>query len=84
MNKRWKILQADTGKAAVLQESLKINPALCAILTERGFDSFDKAKQYFRPQLSDLHDPSLMKDMDKAIARILTAFEKKEIGRAHV
>lgn len=78
MNKRWKILQADTGKAAVLQESLKISPALCNILAERGFDSFDKAKQYFRPQLSDLHDPWLMKDMDKAIQRILTAFEKKE------
>jgi single-stranded-DNA-specific exonuclease len=78
MNKRWKILQADTGKAAVLQESLKINHALCTILAERGFDSFDKAKQYFRPQLSDLHDPWLMKDMDKAIQRILTAFEKKE------
>ena len=78
MEKRWKILQADTGKAAVLQESLKINHALCAILSERGFDSFDKAKNYFRPQLTDLHDPWLMKDMDKAIQRILMAFEKKE------
>jgi single-stranded-DNA-specific exonuclease len=78
MNKRWKILQADTGKAAVLQESLKINHALCTILAERGFDSFDKAKQYFRPLLSDLHDPWLMKDMDKALQRILAAFEKKE------
>ena len=78
MNKRWKILQADASKAAVLQESLKINHALCDILVKRGFDSFDKAKQYFRPQLSDLHDPWLMKDMDKAIQRILTAFEKKE------
>ena len=78
MNKRWKILQPDTGKAAVLQESLKINPALCHILAERGFDSFDKARHYFRPQLTDLHDPWLMKDMDKAIQRILTAFGKKE------
>ena len=78
MENRWKILQADTGKAAVLQESLKINHALCTILSERGFDSFDKAKNYFRPQLTDLHDPWLMKDMDKAIQRILMAFEKKE------
>ena len=78
MDKRWKILEADTGKAAVLQESLKINTALCRILVQRGFDSFDKARQYFRPQLSDLHDPWLMKDMDKAISRILSAFEKKE------
>jgi single-stranded-DNA-specific exonuclease len=78
MDKRWKILEADIGGAAALQESLKINPALCSILVQRGFDSFDKARQYFRPQLTALHDPWLMKDMDKAIARILTAFEKKE------
>ena len=78
MDKRWKILQADSGKTTVLQESLKISHALCHILAKRGFDSFDKAKQYFRPQLSDLHDPWLMKDMDKAVQRILTAFEKKE------
>jgi single-stranded-DNA-specific exonuclease len=78
MEKRWKILEADTGRTAVLQDSLKINSALCGILVQRGFDSFDKAKQYFRPQLNDLYDPWLMKDMDKAIARILTAFEKKE------
>jgi single-stranded-DNA-specific exonuclease len=78
MDKRWKILKADLGKTAVLQESLKINTALCAILAERGFDSFEKARQYFRPQLSALHDPWLMKDMDKAIRRIFAAFEKKE------
>jgi len=78
MDKRWKILEADSDKTIALQESLKINNALCRILVQRGFDSFDKAKQYFRPQLADLHDPWLMKDMDKAIARILAAFEKKE------
>jgi len=78
MEKRWKILQADKSKTDALQESLKINPALCSILAERGFDDFEKAKQYFRPQLSDLHDPWLMKDMDKAVQRIVTAFEKKE------
>ena len=78
MDKRWKILQADSGKTTVLQESLKISHAICHILAKRGFDSFDKAKQYFRPQLSELHHPWLMKDMDKAVQRILTAFEKKE------
>ncbi len=78
MTKRWKILEADSCKTAVLQESLKVNHAICHILAKRGFDSFEKAKQYFRPQLNDLHDPWLMKDMSKAIQRILTAFEKKE------
>ena len=78
MEKRWKIVQADVSKVNALHESLKINRTLCSILVERGFDDFEKAKKYFRPQLSDLHDPWLMKDMDKAVQRILTAFEKKE------
>lgn len=78
MEKRWKILKADKSRRDALQASLKINPALCGILVERGFDDYEKAKQYFRPELSELHDPMLMKDMDKAVQRILAAFEKKE------
>src|SRR6187399_2219823 len=78
MDKRWKILKGDERKVIALQESLKINPTLCSILVERDIDTYEKAKAYFRPQLSDLHDPLLMKDMDKAVQRILAAFEKKE------
>ncbi|MBL7701103.1 MAG: single-stranded-DNA-specific exonuclease RecJ [Ferruginibacter sp.] len=78
MDKRWKILQADQSKTTALHQLLKINPALCSILVQRGFETFEDAKSYFRPQLSDLHDPWLMKDMDNAISRILSAFEKKE------
>ena len=78
MEKRWNILQADESKAETLHQALKINKTICNVLAERGFDTFEKAKQYFRPQLTDLHDPWLMKDMQKAVDRIITAFEKKE------
>jgi single-stranded-DNA-specific exonuclease len=78
MQKRWKILTAEESLVNSLQESLKINRTLCRILVQRGVDDFEKAKTYFRPQLSDLHDPWLMKDMHKAVDRIITAFEKGE------
>lgn len=78
MQKRWNILQASEEKTAALRDALKINPVLCKILVQRGIDDFDKAKQYFRPQLTDLHSPWLMKDMDKAVERILSACEKGE------
>ena len=60
MIKRWNILKADEEKVSALAASLKINPTICSILTERGIDDFEKAKNYFRPQLSHLHDPMLM------------------------
>lgn len=78
MQKRWNILSVDEARTASLKEALKINTTLCSILVQRTIDDFEKAKNYFRPQLTDLHDPWLMKDMDKAVQRILSAFEKGE------
>ncbi len=78
MEKRWNILKPVEAVVTALHQSLKISPAICSILAKREIDSFEKAKAYFRPQLSDLHDPWLMKDMDKAVNRITAAFEKKE------
>jgi single-stranded-DNA-specific exonuclease len=78
MEKRWRIVKADKEKAETLFRELKIHPALCTILIQRGVDTYEKARQFFRPQLSDLHDPFLMKDMDKAVDRILTAFSSNE------
>ena len=78
MIKRWNILSANEAKVNELAAALKINRTICKILVERGIDSFEKAKDYFRPQLDQLHDPFLMKDMDKAVERITTAFDKKE------
>lgn len=61
-----------------MQQSLKISPVICKILVQRGIDSFEKAKDYFRPLTEHLHDPWLMKDMRKATGSILSAFAKKE------
>jgi single-stranded-DNA-specific exonuclease len=78
MEKRWTILNVDEQKVNALHESLKIHPAICKILVQRNIASFDIAKNFYRPQLTDLHDPWLMKDMDKAADRIIGAIEKQE------
>ena len=78
MQKRWKILDADELKATALHETLKINTTLCKILVQRDLDDFEKSKHFFRPQLTDLHSPWLMKDMRKAVDRISSAFSNKE------
>jgi single-stranded-DNA-specific exonuclease len=76
--KRWTILPDDKSRTARLQQALKIHPAFCKILSQRGIDDFEQAKNYFRPQLTELHDPWLMKDMDKAVARVTQALRKAE------
>ncbi|MBL0881873.1 MAG: single-stranded-DNA-specific exonuclease RecJ [Chitinophagaceae bacterium] len=78
MTKRWNILTTDVEKILSLHEALKINKTLCSILVQRGIDTYDKAKDFFRPQLTQLHSPWSMKDMDKAVNRILHAFQQHE------
>jgi len=78
MQKRWRIAKRDTAKVQALYEALKIHPALCSILVQRGIETFESARAFFRPQLSALHSPWLMKDMDKAVNRILQAFTNGE------
>ncbi|MDE3253163.1 MAG: single-stranded-DNA-specific exonuclease RecJ, partial [Bacteroidota bacterium] len=78
MQKRWNILSDNSAATQSLRDALKIHPVLCRILTQRGIDSFEKAKTFFRPRLSDLHDPWTMKDMDKAVNRLIQGFEKAE------
>jgi len=79
MEKRWKI--KDKADAAVIQKlrtELGIDATLANILAQRGISTFDLAKDFFRPSLSQLHDPFLMKDMDKAISRIEQALKNNE------
>jgi len=71
-------LQAEEEKVRELQESLRVNKIICQILAQRNICTYDDAKSYYRPQLSDLHDPWLMKDMKKAVDRIVTAISSGE------
>lgn len=61
-----------------LAESLNVEPLIAQLLVQRGIETFDAARRFFRPELSDLHDPYLMKDMDRAVARIESAIENNE------
>lgn len=76
---RWKLKsKPDLATTKKLADELSINTKLASILVQRGITTFDEAKHFFRPSLDDLHDPFLMKDMDKAVTRIQTAIEKNE------
>ncbi|MGV6831883.1 MAG: single-stranded-DNA-specific exonuclease RecJ [bacterium] len=61
-----------------LQESLQVSPIVAKLLVQRGITTFDQAKSFFRPNLSELHDPFLMKDMDVAVKRIEKAIANNE------
>src|SRR5690606_35543110 len=79
MQKRWVLkCKTDVKITNKLREELNINAVLTELLVSRGIGSFDEAKQFFRPQLSDLHDPFLMQDMEKAISRVIQAIGNKE------
>jgi single-stranded-DNA-specific exonuclease len=78
MQKRWTIVSDNKQQTVSLQKALNIHPLFCKILSQRGIETFDRAKDFFRPQLTQLHDPWLMKNMDKAVERILYAFKSNE------
>lgn len=78
MRKRWTLLPADEAAINHLHDVLHINPILCRLLVQRGITTFDQAKTFFRPDLTQLHDPFLMADMDKAVERIERAISQKE------
>lgn len=78
MKKRWNLLQPDHQKTIALKNELKVSDVICNMLVSRGIASFEEAHNFFRPQLSQLHSPWLMKDMENAVERILTALHRKE------
>jgi single-stranded-DNA-specific exonuclease len=79
MEKRWvQASEPDVETTESLAQQLNINTKLASILVQRGIHNFDEAKHFFRPQMEDLHDPFLMKDMDKAIDRIDLALLENE------
>lgn len=61
-----------------LADSLQIDAPIASLLVQRGIENFEDAKSFFRPSLDHLHDPYLMKDMDKAVVRIEQAFANNE------
>ncbi|WP_142784640.1 single-stranded-DNA-specific exonuclease RecJ [Changchengzhania lutea] len=76
---RWTLKpKPEAQKIEDLQNMLQVDATIAALLLQRGIESYDNAKRFFRPSLSDLHDPFLMKDMDKAVARIKKAVANKE------
>jgi single-stranded-DNA-specific exonuclease len=79
MEKRWvRAPKADQYEVDLLAQQLNIDTSLAQILVQRGIGTFESAKDFFRPQLNQIHDPFLMKDMDLAIARIDKAISNNE------
>ncbi|MBI3509486.1 MAG: single-stranded-DNA-specific exonuclease RecJ [Bacteroidetes bacterium] len=73
-NKRWTIKEkGDAGKISALARELNVKESVASLLFQRGIDDAEKANQFFSPTLDSLHDPFLMKDMDKAVSRIQKA-----------
>ena len=78
--KRWTYQEAEEAEVEALQTQLNIHPVICKLLVHRNINTFDKAKDFFRPNLEHLHNPFLMKDMDIAIERIEKAITKNDWG----
>ncbi|WPO79769.1 single-stranded-DNA-specific exonuclease RecJ [Flavobacterium sp. KACC 22761] len=76
---RWTLKpKPSEEKVKHLAQALNVEDFVATLLIQRGIETFDDAKNFFRPSLEHLHDPYLMKDMDKAVARIELAIENQE------
>ena len=79
IDKRWEVkAQGDAKVVAAIASHIGISPVLANLLVQLGIDTVEKAEKFFDPQLRDLHDPFLMKDMDRAVERVEQALERNE------
>ena len=78
METRWTLKSKSKISTKKLESELGINSVLVELLHQRGIETFEEAKDFFRPTYDQTHNPFLMKDMDKAVERIFMAFEKNE------
>ncbi|MDQ6471448.1 single-stranded-DNA-specific exonuclease RecJ [Flavobacterium sp. LHD-80] len=76
---RWTLKpKPSEDKIKHLAQALNVEDFVATLLIQRGIETFEDAKNFFRPSLEHLHDPYLMKDMDKAVSRIESAIENQE------
>ncbi len=76
---RWTIKpKPESIKLAIMKKVLQVDDTVATLLLQRGIDTCEAAKTFFRPSFNDLHNPYLMKDMDKAVSRIEAAIENNE------
>ena len=79
IEKRWVVKpQGAPATVAAMASALRLSPVLANLLVQRGIDTVEKAEKFFNPSLADLHDPFLMKDMDRAVARVEDAVRAGE------
>ncbi len=76
---RWTVKKTHQPEVVQnLQKKLNVHPLIAMLLEQRGVQTFEEARDFFRPTLEQLHDPFLMKDMDKAVQRVAQALENQE------
>lgn len=69
--KRWNIKKHDREQVLQLAKAVDVSPLVAALLISRGYETQEKARKFLNPSYEDLHDPYLLKDMDKAVQRVL-------------
>jgi len=78
MQKNWNILESKNTVVSKLSKALNVSEIVAHLLVLRGITTFEEAKSFFRPEISHLHDPFLMKNMQKAVDRIQTVIANGE------